>query len=91
MTIKNNIIYLKHVLFPVIFTRKRYCLTRLGFGLNVAPQIMKTIINAVLSQEEKVNKGTSAYRDNIHVNEDITSLHAKVKLVQFGLICKDPE
>ena len=76
----------------VMFSSKRYCLTRLGFGLNVAPQIMKAIINAVLSQEEKVKKGISAYLDDIYVNEDImSSLHVKAKLAQFGLICKDPE
>ena len=72
----------------VIFISKRYCLTRLGFDLNVAPQIMKAIINAVLSQEEKVKERTSAYLDDIYVNDDIVS---KVKLAQFGLICKDPK
>ena len=76
----------------VMFAGKRFCLTRLGFGLNVAPQIMKEIINAVLSQEEKVKEGAYAYLDDIYVNEDIvSSLHVKAKLAQFGLICKDPE
>ena len=46
----------------------------------------------MLSQEEKVKKETSAYFDDIYVNEDImSSLHLKAKLAQFGLICKDPE
>ena len=76
----------------VMFASKRYCLARLSSGLNVAPQVMKTIINAVLSQEEKVKEGTPAYLDDIYVNEDImSSLHVKVKLAQFGLICKNPE
>ena len=58
----------------------------------MAPQIMKAIINAVLSQEEKVKEGTSTYLDDISVNEDtVSALHVKVKLAQFGLICKDPE
>ena len=71
----------------VIFAGKR-----LGSGLNVAPQIMKAIINPVLSQEEKVKEGISVYLDDIYVNEDIvSSLHIKVKLAQFGLICMDPE
>ena len=43
---------------------QRYCRTRLGFGLNVAPLIMKAIVSAVLSQEE-------ASIDNIYVNEDV--------------------
>ena len=41
----------------VMFAGKRYCLTSLGFGLNMALQIMKAIIGAVLSQEEKVKEG----------------------------------
>ena len=76
----------------VMFASKRYCLTRLSFGLNVAPQIMKAITGAVLSQEEKEKEETSVYLDDIYVNEDImSSLHVKAKLAHFGLICKDPE
>ena len=30
------------------FQGKIYCLTRLGFGLNVAPKIMTAVVNAVL-------------------------------------------
>ena len=76
----------------VMFKGRRYCLTRLGFGLNVAPQIMKTIISAVLSQEEAVERATSAYLDDIYVNEGIVpASRVQAKLAQFGLICKDPE
>ena len=53
---------------------------------------MKAIINAVLSQEQKVKDRISVHRDDIYVNEDIvSSLHVKAKLSQFGLICKEPE
>ena len=71
----------------VMFAGKRYCLTRLGFGLNVAPQIMKAIIDAVLSQEEKVKEGTSAYFDVIYVNEDsvITTRQSETDPVWFDL------
>ena len=31
----------------VVFQNKRYCLTRLGFGLNVAPIIMKSVLSAI--------------------------------------------
>ena len=76
----------------VVFAGRRYCLTRLGFRLNVAPQIMKTIVNAVLSQQETIKEGTSAYLDDIYVNEDVvSSSHVRSKLAEFGLICKDPE
>ena len=50
---------------------KRYCLTHLGFGLNVAPLIMKAIVSTALSQEEAEGHAASAYINNIYVNEDI--------------------
>ena len=76
----------------VVFAGRRNCLTRLGFGLNVAPQIMKTIDNAVLSQQETIKEGTSAYLDDIYMNEDVvSSSRVRSQLAKFGLICKDPE
>ena len=64
---------------------KRYCLTCLGFSLNVVPLIMKAIISAVLSQEEAVGHAASAYIDDIYVNKDV------VPVMQFGFKCKDLE
>ena len=53
---------------------------------------MKIIVNAVLSQQETIKEGTSAYLDDIYVNEDVVlSSHVRSKLAEFGLICKDPE
>ena len=64
---------------------QRYCLTRLGFGLNVAPLIMKAIVSAMLSQEE-------AYIYDIYVNEDVMpTIHVREHLARFGLECKDSE
>ena len=74
----------------VVFAGRSYCLTRLGFGLNVAPQIMKTIVNAVLSQQETIKEGTLAYLDT-YVNKDVSSSRVRSQLAEFGLICKDPE
>lgn len=54
-----------------IFYGKMYYLTRLGFGLNVAPQIMISIVRAVLSQEEVIKKASSAYLDDVYINEDV--------------------
>ena len=76
----------------VVFAGRRYCLTRLGFGMNVAPEIMKTIVNAVLSHQETIKEGTSAYLNDIYVNEDVvSSSRVRSQLAEFGLICKDPE
>ena len=66
---------------------KRYCLTRLCFGLNVASLIMTAIIKTVLMQDESTVKATSAYVDDIYINEDIVSADAvRMKLESFGLI-----
>ena len=71
---------------------QRYCLTRLEFGLNVAPLIMKAIVSAVLSQEEAVGHAASAYINGIYVNEDVMpSTHIREHLARFGLECKDPD
>ena len=51
-----------------------YVMTRMGFGLNVAPKIMSRIISAVLSQDEEVKKGTDHYIDDIWVNESVVGV-----------------
>ena len=42
----------------VIFRGQMYCLTRLGFGLNVAPSAMKSVLTAVLTQDDTVDRAT---------------------------------
>ena len=72
--------------------RQRYCLIRLGFGLNVAPLIVKAIVSAVLSQKEAVGYAASSYITNIYVNEGVMpATHVREHLARFGLECKDPE
>ena len=56
---------------------QRYCLNRLGFGLNVAPQIMWSIIKAVIGQDETVSVCSAA--------------QVKMHLERFGLTCKNLE
>lgn len=75
----------------VNFEGKTYCLTRLGFGLNVAPKIMTKIVNAVLSSDPIVRSGTDSYIDDIVINEDIVCLDKVKKLLdKFNLVYKDP-
>ncbi|KFD59839.1 hypothetical protein M514_27976, partial [Trichuris suis] len=50
----------------VIFMGRRYCLTRLGFGLNVAPLVMTTVLNCVLVRPKRSALG----------NDDRTKLRA---------------
>ena len=49
----------------------RYCLNQLGFSLNVAPLVMKAVLNCVLLQDPDMRRGTSAYIDDILINEDL--------------------
>ena len=76
----------------VIFGGKRFCLTRLGFGLNAAPQILKKVVAAVLSRDDKVCKAASPYMDDIFVDESVAGAeYVEAHLRQNGLECKPAE
>ena len=45
----------------VLIKEQRYCLTRMGFGLNVTPSIMRSIVKAVLSRYETIQLAISTY------------------------------
>ena len=55
----------------VLFKGRRYCLTRTGFGLNVAPSIMQTIFDTILTKDKRIQRATSAYIDDVYVNENV--------------------
>ena len=76
----------------VIFEGKRWALTRLGFGINVAPLVMKAVVNRVLSLDATVHEGTSSYVDDILVREDVVSAQrVRQHLATYGLLTKEPE
>ena len=76
----------------VVFKGQKYCLTRLGFGLNVAPKIMTAIVNKVLSLDDEVARGTDSYIDDVMINEEIVSVEKVVSLLnRFGLETKPAE
>ena len=76
----------------VIFRGQKYCLTRLGFGLNVAPSVMKYVLTAVLTQDETLDRATSSYLDDIFVNEDVVSVQCvEDHLLRYGLECMPAE
>lgn len=76
----------------VHFKGKNYCLTRLGFGLSVAPKIMCSIVNKVLSMDNQVSQGTSSYVDDIIVNENIVDTKTVIELLElYGLVTKPAE
>ena len=57
----------------VEYEGQQYCLTRLGFELNVAPRIMTKILKKVLSLDGVVESGTDSFIDDIIVNNNIVS------------------
>ena len=76
----------------VMIRGQRYCLTRLGFGLNIAPLVMKAVVRSVLEQDSDVQRATLPYVDDLLVNEDVLSAERVVAhFAKFGLDCKPPE
>ena len=64
----------------------------MGFGLNVAPSIMQTIVDAILMKDKRIQRATSVYIDDVYVDESIVpAARVKEHLYSFGLLCKEPE
>ena len=76
----------------VLFKGRRYCLTHMGFGLNVALSIMQTIVDPILTKDKRIQRATSAYIDDVYVDESIApAARVKEHLCSFGLLSKEPE
>lgn len=48
-------------------------LTWLGFGLNVVPLIMRSILDTVLSQDDSIGRAILSYINDIYINESMFS------------------
>ncbi|XP_043208454.1 uncharacterized protein LOC122374015 [Amphibalanus amphitrite] len=76
----------------VVFQGKRWCLTRLGFGIGCAPLVMKKVLSMALGLDQRIDSATSSYVDDIFVNEEVaTAAEVKAHLENHGLDCKAPE
>ena len=76
----------------VMVKEQRYCLTRMGFGLNVAPSIMQAIMETVLFNDVTVQQVRSAYVDGIFLNNCMAPAEwVKQHFLRFGLEIKDLE
>ena len=88
-------IHVSEALWPyqtIVFRGRRYCLTRLGFGLNIAPAVMKAVLMKILAQDKLVQKAASPYVDDIYVNNDVaTAEQVRNHLTHYGLVCKPAE
>lgn len=75
----------------VRYRGKTYVMTRMGFGLNVAPKIMTKIISNVLALDDEIARGTDHYLDDIWVDESLVNVvKVKAHLSKYGLESKDP-
>ena len=71
---------------------QRYCLTRMGFGLNVAPSIMRAIVETVLSNDVTVQQATSTYIEDIFINNSMAPAErVKQHFLWIGQESKDLE
>ena len=76
----------------VVINGQLYCLGRLGFGLNVAPSIMKAVVQAVLDQDDRIKKAVLAYVDDLLVDESVATADEVIAhFADFGLKCKTPQ
>lgn len=76
---------------PVRFKGRVYVMTRMGFGLSVAPKVMTKILRKVLSLDDRVRDGTSSYIDDIIVRTDIVPVEVvRQHLEAYGLVTKEP-
>ena len=86
---------LRRELWPyqtVLIRGRRYALTRVPLGLNVAPLIMKAVVKAVLAERPEMAQGVSAYADDLLVDEDVVPAEeVMAHFSAFGLDCKPPE
>ena len=63
----------------------------MGFGLDIAPQIMSKILSTVLSIDHAIAAGTDHYIDGIFMNEQIVPVDVvREHLLKFGEMTKDP-
>lgn len=71
-------IYVDKTLWPyqtVLVKGVRYSLSRLGFGLNVALLVIKTVLNLALSRDSRIARAATAYIDDTNVNDNVASAH----------------
>ncbi|KAI0977712.1 hypothetical protein GJ496_005711 [Pomphorhynchus laevis] len=69
---------------------RQFCLTRLGFGLNVAPKIMKAVVEKVIL-DHNVRAACDSYLDDIIVDESqMSAKSVKLYLSKYGLESKVP-
>ncbi|KAI0985745.1 hypothetical protein GJ496_011070 [Pomphorhynchus laevis] len=74
------------------FGGRQVCLTRLEFELNVAPKIMKAVVEKVITLDHNVRAACDSYLDDIIVDESqMSAKSVKLHLSKYGLKSKEPQ
>ena len=60
----------------------------MGVGLNVAPSIMQTIVDAILTKDKRIRRATSAYIEDENI---VPAARVNEHLYSFRLLSKEPE
>ena len=69
---------------------KLYVMTRMGFGFDIAAQVMPKILSTVLSIDHDIAAGMDHCIDDIFVNEQIVLVDVvREHLLNFGLVTED--
>ena len=56
----------------------------------MAPLIMKSVIDAIVSQDHTIKSATSAYVDDILINENrVSTSHVQQHFLDYGSVSKD--
>ena len=76
----------------VIVGGQRYALTRVGFGLCIASDVMRAVVREVLDQDPDMANAVLPYADDLLVNETYVSSEQVARhFAKYGLQCKPPE
>ena len=76
----------------VRFEGRNYELTRVGFGLACAPQILKAVVQYVLGLDERIQRACNACYDDILVDlNQVSAERVADHLKRYGLIVKPPK
>lgn len=66
-------------------------LTRLGFGLNIAPSVIIAVVTVILVQVSDIEHAMLPYVNDIIVNEELVSVEGVgTHFSLYGLECKQP-
>lgn len=64
----------------------------MGFGLKLALFVMRAIVDAALLKDDTIRQATSAYIDDVFIDENIVSAAGvRQHLVNFGLVSEELE